>query len=166
MCVCGGSIFLSLYRVRATGADRSSENSLEGIRFRRLADKWGGAYFLLSLSRSARREIRVQKEGPVNSQRLVREFRTSMGKSRPIRRECGRPFFRALIAAKGAAISAHFSRPEIGRRMDPEIGYPHPRLESRQSEQLAPNGRAAISGRSWGYRGQSAADPNGPLSGP
>ena len=36
--------------------------------------------------------IRFRKEGTVNSQRLVHDFRTIMGKSRPLRRESERPF--------------------------------------------------------------------------
>ena len=59
----------------------------------------------------------VQKEAPVNAQRLVRDFWATLGNSE-------RPAFWSLIAANGASVLAHFSRPDIGLGMDPELGYP------------------------------------------
>ena len=70
--------------------------------------------------------IMAQTEGPVNSQILVRDLRTIVGKSRQIRHHSGRPSFWTLIAAKDAAILAHFRRPYIGLEMGPEIGYSRP----------------------------------------
>ena len=72
--------------------------------------------------------IRIQKEGPVYPHRLVRDFRTSLEKSRPISRQSGRPSFWPLIADKDAATSANFSRSDIGLDMGPKVGLPQPRL--------------------------------------
>ena len=66
----------------------------------------------------------VQKEGTVNAQRLVRDFRATMGKTRPIRHHPGRHSFWALIVDKDASILAHFSRPYIGLVMDPKMWNP------------------------------------------
>ena len=66
----------------------------------------------------------AQKEGAVNAQRLVRDLREIVEKSRPTRRQSGRPSLWALITAKDAAILAYFRRPDIGLGANPKIGYP------------------------------------------
>ena len=68
-------------------------------------------------------EIRIQKEGPVNLQRLVRDFLTTLGESWPTHHQSRRPSSCVLIAAKDASILAHFSQSEIGIGMDPKTGY-------------------------------------------
>ena len=61
--------------------------------------------------------IRAQKEGPVNSQGLVSEFREILRKLRPTRHQSGRPSFWAIIAAKNASFLAHFSHHDVGLQM-------------------------------------------------
>ena len=61
--------------------------------------------------------IRVQKEGPVNFQRLARDSRAILAKLRAL------PSFRPLIAAKDALFLAHFSISDIQREMAPKMGY-------------------------------------------
>ena len=53
-------------------------------------------------------EIRVRKEGPVNSQRLARDFLKFLGESRPIRHQSGWPSFCALISAKNGSFPGTF----------------------------------------------------------
>ena len=99
--------------------------------------------------------ISVQKSGPVNSQRSVRDSRAIMGESLPPHRLSGIPTSRSLISAKNAAILAHFSLTDNWAGVDPEICHPYPRIGSRKREPLIPNDCAAISGNSWGL----AANP-------
>ena len=98
--------------------------------------------------------IMSRKGVPVNSQWSVRDFRKYMGKSRGARRQSGLPSIRSLIAAKGASILAHFSRPDIGLEMDPVIVYPYPRFAPIERTPLIPDGRSASSGCKWGNLGQ------------
>ena len=67
--------------------------------------------------------IMAQKEDPVNSQRLVIDFRATLGKSRPTPPQPRRSSLWAIIEAKDASILAPSRRPAIGVEMDPEIGY-------------------------------------------
>ena len=112
------------------------------------------------------RDYGPKREGAVNSQRLVRDFRAIVGESRPIRHQSGRPPFWALIAAKNASILTHFSRPDIGPEMDPELGYHPPRLWPGEWAARIGGGLAAISQRSSGNRGQISGDRRLPLYGP
>ena len=105
-------------------------------------------------------------EGSVYPQRLIRDLRTILGKSRPIRHQSGRSAFWALISDKDDPSSAHFSHPDIGMEMDRAEGYPYPRLGSGNGDPLILNGWPAIYGRPSGDRGQSAANPGDPRSGP
>ena len=89
-----------------------------------------------------------------------------MGKSRPIRRQSGRPSFGTLIAANDSLILAHFSHSDIGLGMGPKIGFPYLRLGFIKRTAQIPNNRSAIYGRSWGNRDQFATNPGDPLSGP
>ena len=64
--------------------------------------------------------IRVQREGAVNSQWLVRDFREILGKLRPTHRQSGRPTFWPLISTKHSSFLSHFPHPDIGLRNGPE----------------------------------------------
>ena len=72
--------------------------------------------------------IMGQKDGPVNFQRSVRDLRKIMGDSRPTHRQSGQPYFWPLIAARYASFLAHFSRPVIGLKTTPVMGFPNTRL--------------------------------------
>ena len=109
--------------------------------------------------------IRGHKEDRFVRQRLVRDFRKTLGESLPIRRQSGRPSFWTLIEDADASIVAHFRRYDIGPEMAPEMGYPYPRLGGRKRTPSISNNWPAIPGRSWGNSGQSTANPGDPLSG-
>ena len=111
-------------------------------------------------------EIMAQKEGPVNPHRLVRDFRSPMGKSWPIRRQSWRFSFCAIIAAKDSSMSPHLSRSDIVLQMYQEIGFPYPRLGPKKRATLIPNAWFATYGRQWGNLCQSTANPGNPLYGP
>ena len=81
-----------------------------------------------------------------------------------IRRQSGRASFWILISDGHSSILTHFSRSDIGLGMDPEIGNPYPRLWYIERGPLIPDDWSAISGNSWGNRGQYAANLGAPLS--
>ena len=86
----------------------------------------------------------------------------SWGNRGQTHRQSGRPSFWAPISDKDASILAHFSRSDIGLGICPIIGHTQPRLGSRNWDPSIPNDWSAISGRSWGNRGQPTTSPGDP----
>ena len=93
--------------------------------------------------------IRVQKEGPDMSQRLVRGLREILRKSwTTAHRHSGRPSSRPIIANKNASSLSNFSRSDIAIQRAQMMGYSYARFGYRKRWPLIPNDRSMIYGRS------------------